>query len=169
MTCSRTSCTEVQNGVIRFFQLQWPRAEDIFTGKKLVVPYRAEENAFAYNEKEWFCRSDCYVITKKHPGYELRYLLALLNSRLYFQWLFHRGKRKGKMLEMFQIPLSEIPIKCVEPAEQRAFIELTDRVLAATHCDPTVNTAGLEKTLDRLVYSLYGLTSDEVKIIETGV
>jgi adenine-specific DNA-methyltransferase len=31
---------EVENGVIKFFQLQWPRTEDIFIGEKIVVPYR---------------------------------------------------------------------------------------------------------------------------------
>lgn len=57
--------------------------------------------------------------------YALGYLLAVLNSRLYFQWLFHRGKRKGRMLELFQIPLSEIPIKRLGAEEQKEFIELT--------------------------------------------
>ena len=97
--------------MIKFFQLQWPRSEEIFTGPKIVVPYRSEENAFAYNDTEWFCRSDCYVITQKDRGVALGYLVALLNSKLYFQWLFHRGKRKGRMLELFQTPLSEIPVK----------------------------------------------------------
>ena len=76
---------EVANGRIRYFQLQWPRSEHIFTDEKIVVPYRAETNSFAYNSAEWFCRSDCYVLTKKSPAYDLRYFLALLNSKLYFQ------------------------------------------------------------------------------------
>ena len=95
--------------MIKFFQLQWPRSEEIFTGPKIVVPYRSEENAFAYNDTEWFCRSDCYVITQKDRGVALGYLVALLNSKLYFQWLFHRGKRKGRMLELFQTPLRKSP------------------------------------------------------------
>ncbi len=161
-----TERREVQNGVIRFFQLQWPRTEGIFTGKKIVVPYRSEKNAFAYDETEWFCRSDCYVITPKHHGYDLYYLLALLNSRLYFQWLFHRGKRKGKMLEMFQIPLSEIPIKCVESGQQKPFIDLAVRILAAKRGNPTSNTAEIEKRIDCLVYDLYGLSPEEIKIVE---
>ena len=77
---------------------------------KIVVPYRTKTNAFAYNEIEWFCRSDCYVITSKNTGLQLKALLAILNSDTYFCWLYYRGKRKGEVLELFQKPLSEIPI-----------------------------------------------------------
>jgi len=159
---------EVENGVIKFFQLQWPRSEDIFTGQKIVVPYRSEENAFAYNCTEWFCRSDCYVITQKYPSVALGYLLAALNSRLYFQWLYHRGKRKGKMLELFQIPLSEIPILRIDAARQTEFIEITDRILAAKQVNAEADTSASEREIDRLVYALYGLTPEEIKIVEAG-
>lgn len=105
-----TERREVKNGVIEFFQLQWPRSENIFTGPKLVLPYRSNMCSFAYNELEWFCRSDCYVITKPISGYDLHFLMAFLNSQICYCWLYHRGKRKGRMLEVFQTPLSEIPI-----------------------------------------------------------
>jgi len=164
---------EVENKVIKFFQLQWPRSEDIFTGEKIVVPYRSEKNVFAYNATEWFCRSDCYVITQKYPTYPLGYLLALLNSSLYFQWLLHRGKRKGKILEMFQIPLSEIPIKRISTVEQKPFIRLTDRILAITKDEnylqnhqKQAKVKTLEAEIDQLVYKLYDLTKDEIAIVE---
>ncbi len=156
---------EVENGTIKFFQLQWPRREDIFAGEKIVVPYRSQENAFAYNSVEWFCRSDCYVITQKYPTYPLGYLLALLNSRLYFQWLFHRGKRKGKMLEMFQIPLSEIPVKRISHAEQRQFVELTSLIMQTKRTDNSRDTRDLESEVDRLVYALYDLADIEVDLV----
>ena len=161
-----TERREVENGVIKFFQLQWPRSEGIFIGEKIVIPYRSEENAFAYNDAEWFCRSDCYVITQRYPNYALSYLLALLNSRLYFQWLFHRGKRKGKVLEMMQIPLSEIPIKRISPDEQKPFIKLVDRILVAKHRDAEADTSALEREIDQLVYALYDLTPEEIQIVE---
>lgn len=141
------------------------RSEEIFTGPKIVIPYRSEENAFAYNDAEWFCRSDCYVITQKYPNYSLAYLLALLNSRLYYQWLFHRGKRKGKMLEMMQIPLSEIPIKPLDAAGQKEFITLTDRILAAKREDPAADTSKLEAVIETKVFDLYDLTEDEREIV----
>jgi adenine-specific DNA-methyltransferase len=98
----------------------------------------------------------------------LGYLLAILNSSLYFQWLFHRGKRKGKMLEMFQTPLSEIPIKRISRTEQRQFIELTDRITQLKRTDTTRNTTDLEQKVDELVNALYGLTAGEVELLSRG-
>ena len=155
---------EVENGVIRFFQLQWPRTEEVFTGPKIVVPYRSKENAFAYNDTEWFCRSDCYVITQKDRSLALGYLVALLNSKLYFQWLFHRGKRKGRMLELFQIPLSEIPIKRISADAQEQFVRFSGRIAVAKR--EGTGVAALERELDELVYGLYGITTAERAIVD---
>jgi adenine-specific DNA-methyltransferase len=101
---------EAANGSIKPFQLQWARNEKIFETEKIVVPYRTRENAFAFNNSEWFCRSDAYVITPKNEHVDLFYLLGVLNSKLNYIWLYYKGKRKGEVLELFQVPLSEIPI-----------------------------------------------------------
>jgi adenine-specific DNA-methyltransferase len=160
---------EVENGRIEFFQLQWPRAEHIFVGPKLVVPYRSERNTFAYDASEWFCRSDCYVITQKSTAYDLRYLLALLNSKLYYLWLYHRGKRKGEVLELFQVPLSEIPVRRIPMHQQQPYIRVADAITEAKKHDPEEDTEGLEHEIDLLVYELYGLTLEEVSLIEAAV
>jgi type I restriction-modification system DNA methylase subunit len=156
---------EVENGVIQFFQVQWPRNEDLFSGEKVIVPYRSEVNSFTYNKAEWFCASDCFVITQKLPSFELRYLLALLNSKLYFQWLFHRGKRKGRMMELISKPLSEIPIKRLDAAGQKVFIDLADRILAAKKKNPNADTGELEHIIDTKVFDLYGLTEAERALV----
>jgi type I restriction-modification system DNA methylase subunit len=156
---------EVENGVIQFFQVQWPRNEDLFSGEKIIVPYRSEVNSFTYNKAEWFCASDCFVITQKLPSFELRYLLALLNSKLYFQWLFHRGKRKGRMMELISKPLSEIPIKRLDAAGQKVFIDLADRILAAKKKNPNADTSELEHIIDTKVFDLYGLTEAERALV----
>jgi adenine-specific DNA-methyltransferase len=159
---------EAENGTIKYFQLQWPRTEDIFVSAKLVLPYRSEENVFAYNEIEWFCRSDCYVITQKNAAYSLKYLMAMLNSTLYFQWLYHRGKRKGEMLEMFQVPLSEVPVFAADQGAQRTFASLSDQIVAQVRRNGGADTIALEQDIDRLVYGLYGLTPAEIKLVEEG-
>ena len=164
---------EVQNGRIKYHQLQWPRTEDIFIHNKIVVPYRTNCNAFAWNDQEWFCRSDCYVITDIPGENNLKYILGLLNSTLYFQWLYHRGKRKGETLELFQKPLSEIPITEITSKEQKPFINIVDKILAITKdADYLQNPAKqaqvkeYEKQIDQMVYELYDLTEDEIRIVE---
>jgi len=164
---------EVKNKRIKYFQLQWYRTEEIFIQKKIVVPYRTNKNTFAINNQEWFCRSDCYVITKKTSEYDLRYILALLNSSLYFHWLYNRGKRKGEILELFQVPLSEIPIKNISTKKQKPFIDLVDKIHSITkdqdclqNLQKQAKVKALEREIDQLVYQLYDLTPEEIKIVE---
>ena len=115
---------EAQSGAILPFQLQWARTEEIFTSSKIVVPYRTKINAFAYNDIEWFCRSDCYVITAKKMKVDLFFLLGILNSKLIYVWLYNRGKRKGEILELFQVPLCEIPISDFNDEQKHQISEL---------------------------------------------
>ena len=144
---------EVQNGVIEFFQLQWPRQEDIFSGPKIVLPYRSNDCCFAYNEIEWFCRSDCYVITRPIAKYDLHFLLAFLNSQVCYCWLYHRGKRKGKMLEVFQTPLSEIPIPNTT-SEVRSTLGALARLRSLSHRGESA-AAFLEDLIDACVMECY--------------
>jgi adenine-specific DNA-methyltransferase len=137
-----------------------------FDGPKIVAPQRNYKNTFGYNDVSWYASADVYYITEKNTGIALKYILALLNSKLYFFWLYLRGKRKGEMLELYQKPLSEIPIKCISASEQKPFIGLVDKILTGRKSDPEADTTKLEREIDRLVYELYGLTEEEIAIVE---
>ena len=52
--------------------------------------------------------------------------------------------------------------------EQKPFIALVDRILAAKQRDLEADTSALEGEVDELVYALYGLTPEEMKIIEAA-
>jgi hypothetical protein len=41
-----------------------------------------------------------------------------------------------------------------------------EEILVAKQHDPEADTSGLEREIDRLVYALYGLTSEEIQIVE---
>ena len=103
----------------------------------------------------------------------LKYILALLNSSPYYLWLYYRGKRKGEMLELYQKPLSEIPIKKISKPDQEPFINVVGNILTVTK-DENYSTNSAKKAkvqdyeyqIDQLVYKLYGLTKEEINIIE---
>lgn len=140
-----------------------------FSRPKIVVPQRSPRNTFGYNEVPWYASADVYFITLKEQSISLKYILSLLNSNLYYLWLYHRGKRKGETLELYQQPLSEIPIKRLDKAQQKPFVDLVDRVLAAKQRNPEADTSALEREIDRLVYRLYDLTPAEIDIVEASV
>ena len=51
-------------------------------------------------------------------------------------------------------------------AEKRLFIRLVERILSAKEVNPPADTRGLGKEIDRLVYDLYGLTDEEIAVVE---
>jgi type I restriction-modification system DNA methylase subunit len=151
-----------------WWALSSARKDFDFGAPKIVGPQRSYRNTFGYNEVPWYASGDVYFITTKKPSVALKFVLALLNSKLYFVWLYFKGKRKGEMLELYQKPLSEIPIKMIPPAEQKPFVALVDKILAAKQRDAEADTSGLEREIDDLVYSLYGLTAEEIALVQAG-
>lgn len=145
-----------------------PRNGKVFEAgvPKIVVPYRTKSNTFAYNEIEWFCRSDCYVITSKNNVLDLKCLLALLNSDTYFFWLYYRGKRKGEVLELFQKPLSEIPIANMSDTIKHELSLLADEIISRKNENRYGNTLDLETQINEIVYKLFGFSGKEIELIK---
>lgn len=154
----------------KWITLDRPREQFIFTEPKIVAPQRSYQNTFGFSEKDFYASADVYFIVQKDKKYNLKYILALVNSKLYYSWLFLKGKRKGEMLELYQQPLSEIPIKYIPMVEQEKFVFLVDEILKITSSpefkkgDPRI--CDLESEIDRMVYKIFDLTEDEIKIIE---
>jgi adenine-specific DNA-methyltransferase len=152
-----------------YYCISYARDEEMFDGPKIVCPQWSYTNTFGYNELPWYAGSDVSFITRQRPTVALKFILALLNSNLFFAWLLHKGKRKGGMLELCQKPLSEIPIKVVSHQEQNLFVALVDKILAAKQRDADADTSALEGKIDTLVYGLYGLTSAEITHVENAL
>lgn len=155
--------------------LHRPKTESDFLGSKIVAPQRSSSNTFGYNDIPWYAASDVFFITEKDKAVSLKYILALINSSLYYLWLYHRGKRKGEALELITKPLSEIPIKKISGGEQKLFIEIVDKILTITKSSDYLENSAkqskvkeYERQIDQMVYKLYGLTDDEIAIVENS-
>ena len=58
----------------------------------------------------------------------------------------------------------KFPIKM--PSDKTAIIDLVNQVLCSKNNNPTADTSAVESEIDRLVYQLYGLTEEEIRIVE---
>ncbi|MBL7812460.1 MAG: Eco57I restriction-modification methylase domain-containing protein [Bacteroidetes bacterium] len=146
--------------------LNTPRLDMDFKDEKIVTPYRTKELRFALSTDEWYASRDVYYIVRRKPNISLKYILAILNSKLFYHWLYNRGKRKGETLEVYAKPLKEIPIIELSKNEQQPFIEIVEEIVKLKQTNPLTNTSKLEGKIDKLVYKLYDLTEEEIKIIE---
>lgn len=156
---------EARLGRLPWYSLHWARDREIFDSEKIVAPQRSKNNIFAYNTGEWYASADVYYLTKKREGkLELKYVLALLNSKLYYLWLYYRGKRKGELLELYATPLEEVSMAAPEKKVQLSFIKLVDKIIDIK--EKNIDAVTLEREIDRMVYDLYELTEDERKLVE---
>lgn len=60
--------------------------------------------------------------------------------------------------------INSIPIKL--STNQQPIILLVNQILEAKQANPQADTSALEAQIDQLVYELYGLTQEEIDIIE---
>ena len=63
-------------------------------------------------------------------------------------------------------PFGVNPIPAAPPEKQKAVERLVDRILSAKQRDAAADVSALEREIDELVYALYGLTPEEIKIVE---
>ncbi|MFP6165771.1 Eco57I restriction-modification methylase domain-containing protein, partial [Helicobacter pylori] len=100
-------------------------------------------------------------------------ILGVLNSKLmtyfykkkFFPTHMQGGAFGFDTLSVETLPIPQITEKNQELADK--IIVLVDKILQAKE-NPKANTQGLEKEIDALVYRLYNLTDEEIKIIENG-
>ncbi len=139
-----------------------------FEKEKIVYPcIMAKEPCFVYEEKGFYASAPANIITG--DKIEIKYITALLNSKcIYFAMRkFYMGG--GIEGELKTNNLEKIPIPKITEKNQELADKITDgakAILALKEKDPKANTQKLEKEIDALVYQLYNLTDEEIKIIE---
>ncbi len=89
-----------------------------------------------------------------------------MNSSAVNFWLRHRGKIQGRQLQIDKEPLSSTPIPVATPAQQSEIEKRVEKILAQKKENPEADVSALEAEIDRLVYKLYDLTEEEIKIVE---
>ncbi len=145
------------------YGLHRARKEKFFIGEKIAVQRKCpSEPIFTYVDFDSYLSATFYVI--KTSRFNLKYLTALLNSKLVAFWLRYKGKMQGNNYQIDKEPLVNIPIPKISKPAQQPFIALVDKILTAKQQGQDTST--LETQIDQMVYKLYDLTDDEIKIIE---
>ncbi|EEU7344293.1 class I SAM-dependent DNA methyltransferase [Campylobacter jejuni] len=151
------------------YGLHRARDEKFFTGSPRIVALRkcVGEPKFSYVDFDCYVSATFYVI--KTQRINVKYLTAILNSKLIAFWLKHKGKMQGNNYQIDKEPLLNIPIVTINSKNQKIadeLINLVDEILKVKEQDKNANTQELENKINSLVYKLYDLTEEEIKIIE---
>ena len=147
-----------------------PRKPDNFIGEKILIRKIVAETLIAtYIPETSYCNTLLHVLKiKEEAGLSYRYLLGVLNSR-FIGWYFRKKFQISPDDTFPQIMIADIqqlPAPRVTDEAQQPVAGLVDEILAAKKVDPKADTADLEKQIDCLVYTLYGLTPEEIALVE---
>lgn len=129
--------------------------------EKIIWKRIGSQLRFSYSENEIYCLDSTCIAT----GEKIKYLTALLNSKLCNYQLFESAPKTGMGDLIISVQALE-PLLVYYPTEteQLQIEKLFDEIIRKKK--EKQDTKAIEKEIDVLVYKLYELTYDEVKIID---
>jgi very-short-patch-repair endonuclease len=146
-----------------------PKSYEFFIGERILVR-RIVNRQFrlmaAHTSKEFVCKKDIYVLKIIDEKISYKCLLAILNSKLisYYKTNNTGAAKKDDFTQITLRDIRELPVPSVNPELQIDFIKLVTEVESSIL--QNIDTTALEAEIDQLVYTLYGLTEEEIKIVE---
>ncbi|GKY43744.1 type II restriction endonuclease [Campylobacter jejuni] len=140
-----------------------------FEKEKIVWNPVSGEYLFSYIKEHIFFNNSLFMMTL--DVFSLKYILAFMNSNCY-KWLItlktnliQTGSYAyGAKDKIERLPIPKINSKNEKLANE--LINLVDEILKVKEQDKNANTQELENKTNSLVYKLYNLTEEEIKIIE---
>lgn len=119
------------------------------------------------NKTDYLIVDTINQITITKDFFTQKYLWCMLNSKLinWYCYLFILAKAI-RTIHFDNSFTSRIPIPAISLSQQKPFITIVDKILSAKEKNPEADTSPLEKQLDEMVYKLYELTEEEIKIVE---
>jgi hypothetical protein len=162
-TCSFANlfCIYDNNNIAKFKPL------NIYFSDKILIRRVSNEVIVTFDTNKYLVLNSVYCCLSKDKLFDLKYLTGILNSNLINFWFKNLFVLTDKLFPYLRkSQLEYIPIKNISSAQQQSIIKLVNQILSAKSKKPDADTSVLETKIDQLVYNLYGLTADEIKIVE---
>lgn len=134
------------------YGLHRARDEKFFTGKKIISIRKCATPTFTYTDFDCYVSQTFYSI--KTDRFNLKYLTAVLNSKLIAFWLKHQGKMQGDIFQIDKEPLLKIPIINADILEQEKIAQIVDSLIS--------NRKEFKQTLETALEAIklnYGITN----------
>ena len=140
-----------------------------FDGPRIVVREIPSKTLIcAYVETFALFNKSVFNIRCSSSSTSLKYLLAILNSKAigYYTASFGDKSKQTLFPRVSMKMLKQIPIPISTFKQQQSVIALVDEIIEAKKINPFANTDELEDNIDYHIYHLYGLTYDEILIVD---
>lgn len=155
----------------------------LFNNEKILIPRFVLDFQATYSDKTEYILDNIYIIHINKDGILLKYLLAILNSRLmnfYYRYRYSQTHIGGGYFAINGKQLENLPIKVIDKAKQKEIISIVDEILAIKSRlnlleeSNTDEKKRLEAKIDQYeaqindqIFKIYGLSKAEISIIKT--
>ena len=146
---------------------EYSKATKYFTKERILLRETGRFLLAVYLDKLLYSNRSLYSIIITNNCYSTKYVVACLNSHVsqfYYETMFKTDTELFPKIRIAQA--KQLPISTATTLQQRPIIELVDDILKAKKSNPQADTSRQEQEIDFLVYKLYGLTYDEVLIVD---
>ncbi len=149
---------------------------DVIHNPKILVRQTADNLTAAIDNKGYYHLNNLhsFALIKSDSQIKLQYVLALINSRL-LNWFYQTiSLETGRTMAQTDIETLEcLPIFSSDSDKQRQLINLVENIMSLTSdknysqdLKKQTQVKEYEKQIDQMVYDIYGLTEEEIKIVE---
>ena len=137
-----------------------------FEKPKIIYPETATSPNFYYDNKNFIAEKTNFIMT----GENLKYIMAVLSSKLgfYIFYNFYSEITLGDVgFQYRKNSLEEFPIPEVDKKTEDKIVSLVDKILKIKNENSNADVSEIEREIDEMVYGLYGLSEEEVGVIES--
>jgi len=161
-----------------------PRNPVLYQGKRILIRQIPSQPPYSINgmfiDNDFVNDRNSMIVKANDPDYDLLYLLGILNSRLISYWFDkYFGKFQRKIFPQFKVnELAEFPICIMNDKEksdklaglvsQMIWLKKQQRTLPLDIERQRRAIDATDAAIDLLVYELYDLTEDEIRIVESA-
>ncbi|MGY6530395.1 MAG: class I SAM-dependent DNA methyltransferase [Cyanobacterium sp.] len=135
-----------------------------FEKPKIIYPNMTKYFPFFLDIHDNYYHNDksFHIITN-----QIFWLISFLNSKLfYYCFRDNFSELLGGTRELRKVFMEQIPVQQITEKEEKPFKKLVTKIMEMKKKDKEADTKELEEKIDQLVYKLYGLTEEEIKIVE---
>jgi adenine-specific DNA-methyltransferase len=132
-----------------------------FEQPKIIVPAITDSVNYAPDERHYFSNDKTSILIPM----SVFYVLGLLNSSV-SQWIAKQeyASKQGGFYEFKPMYVSKFPIPTAAPSQQAELEKLVRRIVKTRGDDGDVTA--MEAEVNERVYRLYGLTREEIAVVE---
>ena len=148
---------------------EYAKDDYYYNGERILIRETGSKLMAIYLDERLYCNRSLYSIKLTDTRIKPKYLVACLNSKVLQFYYQTKYKSETDLFPKIRIKQAKLlPIYIAEESEQTEIIGLVDKILLTKRADSSADTSAFESEIDKLVYQLYGLTEEEITIIENN-